>query len=102
MEKVSIGSIQLGIPTDKKFLTGLIPDQWSEKVYEHDNFWACKCKRNDQVTSKNWVKKDGEFNNICDNIISEFGDMLMEIYSITSSGIHFVVYLRKNKSKNHE
>lgn len=95
MEKENMGAVQLGERTDKKFLTGLIPEGWEERVFEDDNHWACKCKRNDNVTSSNYTEMDGQFDRICDAIIKEFGEQLMEIYSITSAGIHFVVYLRK-------
>lgn len=96
-----IGAVQLGNLTNKKFLTGLIPSEWQEKVYKHNTFWACKCKRNNQVNSESHTEKQREFDNICKKIENEFGKYLMEIYSITSAGIHFVVYLhRKKLSKN--
>lgn len=90
-----LGAVQLGRKTDKRFLNGIIPDGWEEIVYEHDTFWACKCKRNDQVTSANHTEKDIEYNQVCNNIENEFREHLMEIYAITSAGVHFVVYLRK-------
>jgi len=94
-----IGAVQLGNLTNKKFLTGIIPDDWEEKVYKHNTFWTSKCKRNDQVTSENHTEKQIEFDNICKKIKKEFGEYLMEIYSITSTGIYFVVYLKRKLSK---
>lgn len=93
--KERIGAVQLGERTDKKFLTGLIPDKWEEKVFEHDTFWACECKR-DALRSVDYLKGEKQFDRICNNIKNEFGEHLMEIYSKTSAGIHFVVYLRKS------
>jgi len=90
-----IGAVQLGNLTNKKFLAGIIPDEWEEKVYDHNTFWACKCKRNNQVIPENHTKKQIEFDDICEKIEKEFGEYLMEIYSITSAGIHFVVYLKQ-------
>jgi len=90
-----IGAVTLGKKTNKKFLTGLIPKEWEEIVYEHETYWSCRCSRNDAVTAGNFVEKEGQFDKICENIISEFGKHLMEIYSISSAGVHFVVYLRK-------
>lgn len=94
----SIGAVQLGEPTDKKFLSGLIPGWFEEKVYENDNFWACECKRTGCINSKYHKDYEIEFDKICKEIKKEFSEYLMEIYSITSVGIHFIVYLKK-KSK---
>jgi len=91
----NIGAVQLGRETDKKFLTALIPDGWKEKIYEHDTFWACECRRDDGRTAGNCIEQDKQFDKVCNNIEKEFGEYLMEIYSITSSGVHFVVYLKK-------
>ena len=94
-----IVAVQLGNITNKRFLNGLIPNEWKEKVYEHDKFWACKCERNDQITSENYTEKEIEFNDICKKIEKEFNEHLMEIYSITSAGICFIIYLRKMINK---
>jgi hypothetical protein len=85
-----------GIKTNKKFLSGLIPKEWEEIVYEYDKYWMCKCKRNDDTNTYNSIEHDIEFDKICKNIIKEFGEHLMEIYSISSGGSDFEVYLRKN------
>jgi len=94
--KENIGAVQLGEKTDKKFLTGLLPNWINEIVYENDNFWACECKRIKCINSDYYTKYEIEFDEICENIKNEFGEHLMEIYSITSAGIHFIVYLKKS------
>lgn len=90
-----IGAVQLGKKTNKSLLKGLLPKEWEEVVYEHERFWSCKCKRDSESQKKGWLEKEIEFSSVCDNIINEFGDHLMEIYSIESNGLNFVVYLRK-------
>lgn len=92
--KESMGAVQLGERTDKKFLTGLIPDGWEERVFEEDTHWSVKCKRHDYDGGK-YNEQEAEFDRICDKILEEYGDNLSEIYSITSAGVHFVVYLKK-------
>ena len=92
-----IGAVQLGeYEVNKKFLTSILPNSWEEKVYNNNRFWACECKRKpNDVTADNYTEKQKEFDLICDKIREELGEWLMEIYSITSAGIHFVVYLKK-------
>ena len=92
MEKIN--SVQLGEKTDKKFLKGIIPDSWFEVVYEHEKFWACECKRANQDDMR-IIDQEKQFEKIVQEIKQEFGDSFMEVYSITSAGIHFVVYLKK-------
>lgn len=90
-----IGAVQLGELTDKRFLTGIIPNTWDENVYENDNFWTCKCSRNPQTNYDTYNKNEKEFDIVYEKIKEEFKEHLMEIYSISSCGDSFVVYLRK-------
>ncbi len=90
-----IGAVQLGKLTDKTFLTGIIPNGWEEKVYEHNTFWACKCKRKGDYENKTWLDKEIEFKEVCKKTEVELGERLMEIYSIEGEGTHFVVYLKR-------
>lgn len=92
-EYVKMGSIQLGEETDKHFVFDLLPENYEEIVYENDNFYACKCKN---IESK-YIGEE-KWNELCETIEKEFGDNLMEIYSITSEGVYFVVYLKKEKN----
>lgn len=85
------------IKTDKNFLTAIIPDNWDEVVYEFENYWECRCKRDDEVTSSNFFEKEKEFKQITDKIVLEFGNSLMEIYSTETCGVKFSVFLKKNK-----
>jgi len=43
----------------------------------------------------NYCDKEKEFYNIIDNIENEFNEYFIESYSITSAGIHFIIYLNK-------
>ena len=91
----TIGAATLGVLTDMKFLTGIMPKGWHEKVFDHGEYWSVECKRNDKITGLNYSDKEKEFNAVCDDIKNEFKEYFMEIYSITSCGIHFIVYLNK-------
>lgn len=94
-DKVNIGAVQLGIPTDKKFISSLLPDGYTEIVYDNDRFYACKCKHDNGNYMDNADGLNGDWERFCAKLKSEFSDNLMEIHSITSQGAHFVVYLKK-------
>jgi len=93
-----IGAVTLGHLTNKKFLTGIIPDQWEEKVYDHDTYWSVKCRRVNLV-KMTYSEEERQYSNICKQIIAEFGDLLMEIYGIegVDTGSHFLMYLKKKQ-----
>jgi len=76
-----------GVRIRKKFLTGIIPDDWREEIYEHDTYYACKVfgERNEE-----------EYQKIVRKCKEEFGDLLLEVFSVTSHGINFIVYLKKS------
>ena len=81
--------------TDKILIGSLLPNGYEEIVYEHENYFACYCKHlnNDYMDNKNGI--DGTWELFCENISEEFGDNLLEIYSITSQGVYFIIYLKK-------
>jgi hypothetical protein len=82
--------MKLGKPTDKKFLTGIIPDHWKEKIYEDEKHWSCEVK-GERLEEKDWQR-------LVSKMKRELGSTnILEIYSKTSNGVHFVVYLRKAK-----
>ena len=93
-----MGAIKLGQETDKHFILDLLPDGYEEKVYEEENFYSCACKN----ISGNYMDgkdgDDGSWEKFVEKLREEFGDNLIEVYSITSSGAHFVVYLKKEKN----
>ena len=91
----NLGAVTLGNETNNDFLKGIIPSQWKQIVYENNNYWSIEYQRNDDVDFKNFSEKDAEFDKICDSLINEFGDNIMEIYSIISAGKHFIIYLKK-------
>ena len=82
------GAVQLGERTNKKFLTGILPEGFKETVFEDDTHWSC------EVEGK--YLGDKLFDDLFEKIKSEFGNNLAEVYSLTSGGVHFVVYLRKS------
>jgi len=92
----SIDSTLLGEFRNIKILRGLIPDGWSEMAYEHNDFWSVKCMR-DAISMhlNSSIDQDREFGEVCHRIEEEFCTQLMGIYSITSGGINFIVYLKK-------
>jgi hypothetical protein len=91
----TIETTTLGVLTDKKFLNGLIPKGWYQKVFDHGDYWSVECKRNDKITGINRSEKENEFNKVISDIKNEFNEYFMEVYSISSCGIHFIVYLKK-------
>ena len=91
-----MGAVTLGNKTNKDFLRGIIPNNWEQIVYEHITYWSVRCKSHENVTGKNYTQKEKEFDKICDKLKEEFGENLLEIYSISSAGSYFVVYLKKN------
>lgn len=76
----------LGERTNKKFLTGLIPDHYKEIVFKSKTHWAC-CVDGQLMEFKDWKKIEEE-------IKEAFGDNLLEI---SKNGARFIVYLRKDK-----
>lgn len=79
----------LGILTNKKFLKGLIPSYFSEKVYDGGHHWSCHVKG---VTLSNELWDEVKF-----SIIKEFGDNLIEIDTLSSNGVEFIVNLRQDR-----
>lgn len=76
------------VRTDKKFLTGIISSKWTEDVYEADSYWACYV-RGEMLHEEDWQY-------LTQKIKEEFKENLNEIYSYTSNGVHFVIYLKKS------
>jgi hypothetical protein len=93
--KETIGAVQLGEKTDKKFITSLLPSEYTEEVYEHDRYYACRCINNKRQYMDGKDGEDGTWERFCKKLREEFGSNLMEIHSITSQGAHFVIYLKK-------
>jgi hypothetical protein len=79
---------KLGMWTNKKFLTGIIPKEWEEDVYKGDKYWSI------QVKGK--YLRDSEWNTLFASFVEEFGEHLLEVYSISSNGSHFIVYLKND------
>lgn len=74
---------------ETKFLNGLLPDGWTEETFEADTHYKC-------VVHGEYLK-DKEWDEVFGRIDSEFGEYLMEVYSHTSKGVDFDVFLRKNE-----
>lgn len=84
-------------PTDIKLLGALLPKGYTEEVFETDTHYMCLCTH----PSRSRMAEDGSseiWDKFCSKLEAEFGDNLIEIYSITCYGAKFEVYLRKNKS----
>jgi hypothetical protein len=81
--------------TDKVLIGSLLPNGYEEIVYEHADYFACYCKHLNCEYMDNKDGDDGTWEAFCEKVINEFGDNLLEIYSITSQGVYFVIYLKK-------
>lgn len=77
----------IGKALDYKVLTGIIPDSWREFGFEYEN--------NFSIYVEGQMLPNGQWDNLVESIKAEFGNKLMEIYSHTSNGVHFIVYLKK-------
>lgn len=88
-EKMSKLVRELGNKTDKTFLNSIIPDFFIETVYENDTHWASQVK-GFRLNDDGWA-------DLVKKIKNEFGDNLIEVYSISGNGVRFVVYLKKSK-----
>lgn len=74
--------------TKYKFLTGILPANFQETVYEDNNSYICNVK-GERLSDEKW-------DNLAGKIKEEFGKNLIEIYSVTCYGVNFNVYLRKH------
>jgi hypothetical protein len=81
-----MSSRRKGVLIDKKFLTGIIPEHWKERIYEFDGYYACMVEGE---------RNEEQFATIVKSCKEEFGDLLMEVFSKTSYGVSFIVYLKK-------
>ena len=70
-----------------KILTGIIPDSWNEYGYEYDNNYSIYVE-GQLLPANQWTE-------LINSIKNEFNDRLIDIYSHTPNGIHFIVYLKK-------
>lgn len=85
-----IGAVQLGYKVESQLLKGILSDEYEETCYVNDGHYSIEVKKKDGVHLS-----DKEWSNLYRKLKKQFGDNLMKVYSITSNGIHFVVYLRR-------
>lgn len=85
----------LGEPTSKKFLKGIIKDGWKETVYERDEFWAVSVSRNEPVTEDTVNIMIDEFSEFIRILKSELGDNVISVDTEDALGTYFIVYLKK-------
>ena len=81
--------------TDKILIGSLLPNGYEEIVYDSEGYFACYCKHINGEYMDNKDGNDGTWELFCEKISEEFGDNLLEIYSITSQGVYFIIYLKK-------
>jgi len=80
---------KLGTPLNTSgYLRGLIPDNWSEVVYEDTTGYSIRVRAKNQASSSDWER-------IKKNIKDEFEDNFKDIVSILPNGLDFIVYLKK-------
>ena len=81
-----------GVVLERKFLSDLLPGNYSETVVEYPKYYAIRC-----IKQTSGHLPDKEWDALVEKIINEFGDEnIMEIDSNTCYGIDFVVYLKKS------
>lgn len=85
------GKFEIGEKTEMKFLTGLIPEIWIEEVYESNDHYSV-IVIGEKLTPINW-------DHLTKILKDEFGNDVMEIYSMSPCGLHFVIHLKKNLEK---
>jgi hypothetical protein len=81
-----MGERRKGVKIHKKFLTCIIPDHWVEEIYEFQQYYACEVKGE---------KDEKRFKEIVSRCRYEFGDNLLEVFSVSADGAKFIVYLKK-------
>lgn len=87
-EDTDMSAVNLGIETDYLFISDLLNDDYTQQVYETETYYSIKCENVNGTRSLN-------FDRFYDAVKDRYGDRLMEVYSITSDGVKFVVYIRK-------
>ncbi len=84
-----MSAVTRGVLTNFRFLADLLPEsEYEQKVFEKETYYSIECVSKNRETLKQW-------DYFCDAVRSRFEDRLMEIYSITSDGVHFIIYVRK-------
>lgn len=77
------------VKSELRFLSDLLPSsEYKQVVYENDRYYTVICE---SLTHSRMDKWDM----FCRVVQSRYEDKLIEIYSITSEGIHFEIYIRK-------
>lgn len=79
--------MNFGEKTNKKFLTGIIPDNFKEVVFKAKSSWTI-CVDGDLMELSEWKELENK-------IKEEFGQNLIEISKYVS---RFIVYLRRDAS----
>ena len=72
-----------------KFLTGLIPANWTELIFEYKNFYMIYVSGDENATEEEWE-------NYRLKVEEEFGDNIDKIYQRPEEKIVFEIYLKKN------
>ena len=71
----------------EKFLSGIIPEDWEENIYETNKHFS--------LLIKGMPLSDKEWKNLFIKIKSKFGNDLIEVFSYISNGVDFIVYIKK-------
>lgn len=83
--------------TKKSLLSGIIPEDWRESVYERDDFWAIHVERNEIINDFNFEIRQREFKEFINELKDSLGASNIEkIDALDKAGSYFIVYLRKD------
>ena len=74
-------------PLPTRFLSGIIPNNWVERIYDYKGYYFIYVT-GDKISEERWLQLQETFK-------KEFGDNLQHIYEHPSNGIAFEVYLKK-------
>lgn len=83
-----MSAVQLGYETPYRFIADMLPASYDETVCDNETHYSIVCQNRNGQTMPNWES-------FLDAVKLRFGERLMEVYSITSDGVKFVIYIRK-------
>jgi len=84
-----MSAVKRGTETEFAILKDILPSsEFKQTVYRNDNFFSIEVQKLDGKRMQN-------FDEFFDCVKERFGEKLMEVYSITSDGVHFIIYVRQ-------
>lgn len=83
-----MSAVTKGIETDLNFLRDLLPAyEYDQNVYRKNEHYAIEIIKKDRKIMRNW-------SHFYETLKTRYAEKLMEVYSITSDGVHFIIYIK--------